>query len=95
MEERKETFHVRASVNNIRWGVIEWLQKRNYKRRDNKETFDNQSEGVIDRSYLLNDLRAEDTSACVLSRIFRLEEEQEEVEASKERRGLREQEEGE
>lgn len=48
MEERKETFHVRASVNNIRWGVIEWLQKRNYKRRDNKETFDNQSEGVID-----------------------------------------------
>ena len=39
--------------------------KRNYKRRDNKETFDNQSEGVIDRSYLSNGLRAEDPlSVC-------------------------------
>ena len=42
--------------------------KRNYKRRDNKETFDNQSEGVIDRSYLSNGLRAEDP---LPQRVFR------------------------
>lgn len=68
--------------------------KRNYKRRDNKETFDNQSEGVIDLIFRTV-FAPKIPSACVLNRIFRLEEEQEEVEASKERRGLREQEEGE
>lgn len=70
--------------------------KRNYKRRDNKETFDNQSEGVIDlifRTVFASKIPS--LSESVPNRIFRLEEEQEEVEASKERRGLREQEEGE